>query len=101
MGQSSTSCHHPGNDTQIKPRGAGARRTCGENLKNIHEEQCSETKDVKKPEVCTPISEKLAQMRKQLAAMVKTPDEDDCIDPLFASLPSSHQLAINDVSASS
>ena len=45
--------------------------------------------------------EKLAQMRKQLAAMVKTPDEDDCIDHLFASLPSSHQLAINDVSATS
>jgi hypothetical protein len=55
---------------------------------------------VKKPEVCTHF-EKLTQMRKQLAAMVKTPDEDDCIDRLFASHPSSHQLAINDVSATS
>ena len=73
VGQNSSSCHHPGNETQLKPRGAGARRTCGEKLKNIYEEQCSETKDVKKPEVCTPISKNSLKCANSLLRWSKPP----------------------------
>jgi hypothetical protein len=43
----------------------------------------------------------LAKMRKQLAAMGKTLNEDECVDHLFASFPSSNQPAVNAINASS